>query len=256
MLKIGLKLWSTNTDAYYNEAIRLYEQGIYDYIELFVVPDTLDTLDKWKGLRNIPFIIHNAHSAVGFNLANAEMASKNKEIYVQTKRFADELNAKYIIFHGGMDGSIQETAKQLTSFKEPRALLENKPFLPIPNKVAAKYCRGATIDEIKYVLNEVGCGFCLDIGHAVCAANYQKIEPYNYVKQLNNLKPSMYHLSDVVDMDGFYDAHPHLGSGNLDIARLKKEIFPEDATVSIETVKDSKENLDDFEKDVICLKNF
>ena len=48
MYKRGLKLWSVNTDYYYNEAIRLYNEGIYDYIELYIVPDTLDTLPKWK----------------------------------------------------------------------------------------------------------------------------------------------------------------------------------------------------------------
>ena len=53
MYKIGLKLWSTNTDCYYNEAIRLYNDGVFDYIELYVVPDTLDTLQKWKKLRTL-----------------------------------------------------------------------------------------------------------------------------------------------------------------------------------------------------------
>lgn len=254
MLKIGLKLWSINTDAYLSEAVRLYEQGVYEYIELFIVPDTLDYLCKWKQLK-IPFIVHNAHSATGFNAAKKEMAERNRQIYEQTKKFADELDAKYIIFHGGVDGDICETARQLALFAAPRALIENKPYLPIAGKVDGKYCRGATIDEIKYVMAEAKCGLCLDIGHAVCAANYQKIEPYSYIQQLNLLKPKMYHLSDVTDMTGVYDAHPHLGTGHLDIRRLKQEIFPSDAVISIETVKDSKENLNDFERDALWLKS-
>ena len=48
MYKLGLKLWSINTGFYYEEAKKLYAQGIFDYIELYVVPDTLDTLPKWK----------------------------------------------------------------------------------------------------------------------------------------------------------------------------------------------------------------
>ena len=48
--KKGLKLWSINTDAYYNEAKRLYAEGVFDYIELYVVPNSLDTLAKWKEL--------------------------------------------------------------------------------------------------------------------------------------------------------------------------------------------------------------
>lgn len=40
-MKIGLKLWSINTDMI-NKAIKLYEQNYFDYIELYVVPDSYD----------------------------------------------------------------------------------------------------------------------------------------------------------------------------------------------------------------------
>ena len=49
--RLGLKLWSVNTDYYYEEAKRLYSEGVFDYIELYVVPNTLDTLAKWKELK-------------------------------------------------------------------------------------------------------------------------------------------------------------------------------------------------------------
>ena len=69
-----------------------------------------------------------------------------------------------------------------------------------------------------------------------------------------SLKPSMFHLSDVGDMSSPYDAHPHLGTGELDISRLKRDFLPLNAVVSIETNKDSKENLDDFANDIKWLK--
>ena len=109
MYKIGLKLWSINTDYYYEEAKRLYDNGVFDYIELYVVPDTLDKLDIWKKL-NIPFILHCPHFMHGFNMAKFEKKECNFTIYQQVKRFADELNAEFIIFHGGVDGNIEETA--------------------------------------------------------------------------------------------------------------------------------------------------
>jgi hypothetical protein len=34
MLKVGLKLWSTNTDHYLREAKRLYAEGVFDYNEV------------------------------------------------------------------------------------------------------------------------------------------------------------------------------------------------------------------------------
>lgn len=258
MYRIGLKLWSSNVDHYLREARWLYADGVFDYIELFVVPDTEETLCSWLQVHNedgIPFVIHNAHSMAGFNLSEATCEKRNHEIYSQTKLFADELDARYIIFHGGVDGSIEETARQLKKFADSRTLLENKPYVPIPSPKNSKMCRGATIDEIRYVLSEVKCGFCLDVGHAVCAASFQGVEPYTYIEELAALKPMMFHLSDINDMSSPFDAHPHLGTGSLDILRLCRSVFPEDALISVETMKGSNDNLDDFVADVRFMRN-
>ncbi len=259
MYSLGLKLWSVNTDAYLREAVRLFAEGVFSYIELFVVPGTLNTLDAWRRIHlenGIPFVIHNAHAAKGFNLADASAVERNREIYLQTRRFADALDARHVIFHGGVDGSIEETARQLKELEEPRALLENKPFVPLPNSAGVEFCRGATVGEIEYIVNETGCGFCLDVGHAVCAAASQGLEPYAYLEELSGrFQPAMFHLSDVADLSSPYDAHPHLGTGSLDIRRLKRAVFKPDSAISIETVKDSPANLDDFTKDARCLKD-
>ena len=219
----------------------------------------METLDAWRRLhveKGMPFILHNAHAATGFNLADRAAEARNREIYAQTRTFADALNARYVIFHGGIDGTIEETARQLKALGEPRALLENKPFVPLPNKVGAKFCRGATVEEIGYVLRETGCGFCLDVGHAVCAAASQGLETYAYVGELaRRFSPSMFHLSDVLDMSSQFDAHPHLGTGALDIVRLGREVFMPDALISIETAKDSLTKLDDFMQDARYMEN-
>lgn len=255
MYKRGLKLWSINTDFYYDEAVKLYDGGVYDYIELYIVPDTLNSLLKWKELKRIPFIIHNPHFAQGFNLAKAEKADRNRYIYEQTKQFADELNAEFIIFHGGIDGDIKETAIQLTLFNEPRALIENKPFVALPNKMGGEFCRGYNIDEIKLVMDTSGCGFCLDFGHAICAANSLKKDVYEYCRNFLELKPDMYHLTDLKDINSPYDSHLHLGTGGLDFDKIFKMI-PDNSYVTFETIKNSKENLDDFIEDMKWLRNF
>lgn len=105
---------------------------------------------------------------------------RNAEIYDQTKRFADELNAQYIIFHGGIDGTVEETARQLSAINDPRALIENKPFVALPNRMGGNFCRGATYDELKLIIDTAKCGFCLDVGHAVCSANSQSKDPYSF----------------------------------------------------------------------------
>ncbi len=259
MPRLGLKLWSVNTAVYLPEAERLFAEGVFSYIELFIVPDTVETLDAWRrlhGEKGVPFVVHNAHAAKGFNLAARAAETRNREIYAQTRMFADALEARHVIFHGGVDGTAEETARQLKALEEPRALLENKPFVPLPNDAGARFCRGATPGEIAFILGEVGCGFCLDVGHAVCAANSQSLDPYAYVAELaRRFSPAMFHLSDVADMSSPYDAHPHLGTGTLDIPRLKRTIFPPDAAISIETVKDSPANLDDFIQDARYIEN-
>ena len=253
MYKIGLKLWSINTDYYYEEAKRLYNEGVFDYIELYVVPETLDTLESWKKL-NIPFIIHCPHFAHGFNLAKSEKRESNLNIYNQVKHFADELNAKYIIFHGGVEGDIKETAKQLKSFKECRALIENKPFAALPNTMGGKFCRGATLEEIGIVIDAVGCGFCLDFGHAICSANSQNIDVYDYCEKFLKFKPKMFHLTDVSDISSGYDTHLHLGKGQLDFSKIL-QMLSEDDIITIETIKNDKKNLEDFVEDIRWLKN-
>ena len=253
MYKLGLKLWSVNTDFYYDEAIRLYERGIFDYIELYVVPNTIETLSKWTKI-GIPFIIHCPHFMHGFNLAKTEKKESNWTIYQQVKQFADKLNAKYIIFHGGVDGNIEETAQQLASFNEPRALIENKPMVALPNRMGGNSCRGYNKEEIEIVKKASGCGFCLDFGHAICAANSQKEEVYSYCENLFSLFPNMFHLTDNTDITSPYDTHPHLGEGQLNITRIKG-MLPKDATITLETEKKSKTNLDDFIGDSKCMKS-
>ena len=250
---LGLKLWSTNTGALAAAAERLFAEKAFSYLELFVVPGSSASLPEWQRLHDavgIPFAIHNAHTAQGFNLAKREMESRNREIFGETRRFADALEAERVIFHGGTDGDVAETVRQLKALDEPRALIENKPFLPLPNDAGVKFCRGATAEELERIIDGTGCGFCLDIGHAVCAANSQGLEPYAFASDLaRRFRPAMFHLSDVGDMTSVHDAHPHLGTGELDIPRICREVFSPDAKVSVETVRDSMSDLEDFRRD-------
>ena len=267
MNKRGLKLWSINTDYYFYDALRLYESGIFDYIELYAVANSLEHLQKWKIMKknhNIPFIIHCPHFAHGFNLAKAEKSESNLKIYNEVKQFADELDAQFIIFHGGIDGNIEETAKQLASFNENRALIENKPYVALPNRMGGEYCRGYSTDEIKLVKDTANCGFCFDFGHAICAANslfniekyniatdLEKFNPkfaaieaerieylYNYLKIFLPLKPDMYHLTDVKFIKSVYDSHPHLGTGELDFKRIF-DMVDDNKCITFETNKNS-----------------
>lgn len=250
--QIGLKLWSVNTGSCQREACRLYDAGIFDYLELYAVPGTAGTLAGWKAL-HIPCVVHAAHFKHGFNLAKAECEASNRLIYDEMRRFADELDARYIIFHGGTFGDIAETSRQLAALDEPRALIENKPCVT-RNAGRILECRGATVAEIRQVLQGAGCGFCLDIPHSLCAANYLQLDRMSMLREMNSLRPTMYHLADMMDHALHIDDHTRLGLGVLDMGQFIPAILAPGAMVTIETNRTLRESLQEFEREVTWLK--
>lgn len=248
VLTFGLKLWSNN-DNYLKDAVRLFEKGIYQYIELYMLPGTEKRMvEMWKGL-DIPYVIHAPHFMAGLNLAKREQKETNFKLIDETRRFADELSAEYIIVHPGIAGDIKETALQIKEINEPRLLIENKPYFALVDDLI---CNGATAEDIEFVMKEDGIGLCLDIGHAFCAARGLKKEPMEFLEGFLNLKPEMFHLTDG-DYESVYDRHDHLGRGNYDINKIVN-LIPQGKRVTVETVKDSNESLADFEEDITCIK--
>lgn len=259
-MKLGLKIWSVNTGSYLHEARRLYAEGVYDYLELYIVPGSQETLSTWQGLHrdlSLPFVLHAPHSRHGVNLADADKRVSNAKAFDEVRRFADGLGAEKIIVHGGWYAEAGDSAAahaqlaaQLTSFADARLLLENKPYLPIgglPRRLV-----GSTPDEIRSVLAEAGCGFCLDIGHMVVSANAHRADWRSWFGDFLSLRPAMFHLSDLKD-DSIVDQHLHFGDGALPLGMILARLSSE-ARISIETQRNSKTNLNDFVEDVRMLK--
>ena len=250
MYKLGLKLWSTNTGIYFEEAQRLYREKDYAYIELYVAPDSLDTLPKWESL-NVPFTIHAPHEAHGLNLALDSQKRDNRLRFEAAREFADRLSADFIIVHGGSRGTIDSTAQQLAEFRDHRVLIENVPFRTLKDRLR---CIGATPDEVHFLKAHTGCGFCLDFGHAVCSANAQGLEPYSYIRAFMELEPAMFHLSGVLDMTCTVDSHAPLNVSRLN-RQILKSLLPQCAKVTVETAKASMSDLDDFRQDVTWIRS-
>lgn len=246
---LGLKLWSINTDFYYEEAKKLYNQSYFDYIELYVVPDTLPTLEQWKQL-SIPFMLHAPHFAHNVNLADKDKFEYNKSIYAQVEIFRQELNASHTIVHSGMNGTAEETIRQLLIIKPQNFIIENKPAHP-PH-FETRICRGHTINEIAQIMHATQCDFCLDIGHALCTANYYDYAPYEFLAQFNTLNPVMYHISDGNSASP-HDQHLNIGFGNYDFIKIF-EIINTKKAISIETNKKSQYHLNDFKDDVMKIR--
>ena len=245
---MGLKLGTENNN-YTNDIIAYYKLGYFQYIELFVITGSFnDSIEYWKQF-SIPIIIHAPHSSAGMNPSLREERINNKKKILETIKFADALNAEFIIFHPGIDGNIEETIEQLFPFADSRLLIENKPLKGLNNEK----CLGFLPEDLKFVINELKCGFCLDIGHAICASNSLKIESLDFVKEFFLLNPAVYHLADG-DYSSEKDMHLHYGDGNFPIKSLLKMI-PEFSRITNEAKHNSYNNLDDFKKDYFYVKS-
>jgi deoxyribonuclease IV len=246
--KLGLKLWSTNHN-YQELAGNLYRQGQCDYIELFAVPGSYDQYAaSWRALK-IPFVIHAPHFLSGLNFAKSECRKQNYELAGEAIKYADYLRADKIIFHPGIDGDIEETARQMSALKEARALVENKPYSAIGSDLI---CNGTTPEEISLVMKAAQVGFCLDIGHAICSAKAHNCDYLDYLKKFMALRPQMFHLTDG-DVDEVHDDHKHIGQGNYNLQKIVA-MLPLDAKITVETDKDSEDKLDDYVADITALR--
>ncbi len=253
MTSWGLKLWSVN-DNYVDEAVRLHEMGMFDYIELFIAPGTEERyLSLWAGLRErygIKFVAHAPHFMSGMNLAKRENMENNLRMAKETFKAADRLGAEMVIFHSGIGGKDKEVVFQLKKIFDPRMLIENKPYYPLSGKEMV--CNGNSPENIRFIMENAGVGFCLDIGHALCSANAQNKDRNAYLRLFMELKPKMFHISDG-DNESVFDSHVHIGSGSYDLKSALAEL-PANSLVTIETEKDSRTDLKDFVGDLKKLK--
>ncbi|QQR49692.1 TIM barrel protein [bacterium] len=251
MYKFGLKLWSTN-EQYVRDAVKFYEQGLYSYIELYAVPGSFDRYHAlWSSLK-IPFVIHAPHFAHGLNVSKKECVQNNQKMLSESLRWADALDGSFVVMHPGVGGDIEEAAQQFKMFFDKRILVENKPYHIVPEIGNGQTALGYTPEQIALIMDVSGVGFCLDAGHAICAANALGHNSYDYLNQFNKLKPTMYHLTDG-DQAGIYDVHWHFGAGTFDVAKILS-IYRPHSLLTIETEKTYPDKLDDFEHDVAFLR--
>ncbi|MGL1902891.1 MAG: sugar phosphate isomerase/epimerase [Fibrobacterales bacterium] len=252
--EIGLKLWSTNTDIYLEETIRLFDEKVIDYVELYCVPGSMDSINYW---RNAPFplIIHAAHSMHKFNLSDVKSKKFNENIFRESVAYFNELGAQRIIVHPGVFGKIGETITQLGALIQKFDLncddvvVENKPMVTL----ADEPCVGSTPSELVELTKALGVDIVLDVTHAIKYAIGAQQSWQKVVAQFMELQPKMLHVCDA-HLNSRFDEHMHIGTGDFDF----DEIFSicTAPQISIETNKDSTESLNDFEVDVRLIKGY
>ena len=261
MSKIGLKLYSTDYDKYFDEVISLYQQKVFDYIELYIIPNTTDSIENWKKLQTldntnsaikIPFMLHAPDHKNKINLSNPENLDSNIEAYKQVDLFKQELSARCTIVSPGTRGSISETARQLKIINPKNILIKNNLYR-IPSLSYAVGI-GATVEEIEKFKKEYFCGFCLDIVNAICTANLTSDPPYELIREFNAFNPIMYRISGN-NINSTEKQHLHLENANLDYSIITM-VIRNNALITIDSDKSNGSDLNDFKEDVRFLRRF
>ena len=185
MRSLGLKLWSKdfirNLDFVKSAEVAL-KDGAFDYLELFALPDSFDEANKMVRERfcGIKTIIHAPHNIQGLNIADKNEFLNNKKRLVDAQRFADLLDAPYIILHPGMgvgEEFIDESIRQFKDFNDSRLAVENLPSYCSQTK---NKLHGITPIEIKRFIDEAKALFCLDFSHAICGANACNCDVFSF----------------------------------------------------------------------------
>lgn len=254
MNQIGLKLWSNNI-VYGNSLTELHRRNVFDYIELYIVPNSQRTcISRWKG-KPWPYVLHAPHSYSGLNMSLSKCERRNRLLIDETDKFRSALKPGNVIFHPGINGSIKETIRQLLFFKAEYpdlfnlALIENKPRIGLKRET----CIGSSPEEIKRIVDETGLGFCLDVGHAINYSAWANLKYDEVLDQFLSFNPKIYHLSDGDD-NSEKDCHLNFGKGNFDLRNIIKKI-PINTQITIETEKNPSLDLSDFEEDVWFFRN-
>ena len=248
--KTGLKIWSTNSDMI-SEAQGVYDDGHFDYIELYVVPGTYAlTIKKWSSFK-VEYIIHCPHSGCGFNLADSKLREENRLKFKEAQDFANTLKADYIIVHLGNNGYLNESIFQLKGIFDERICIENKPI----EGLNGEECIGCTPEDIKKVLKETHAkSLAMDFGHAIYAANKLNVNSCDFIENLLTLNPKIFHLSDG-QINLTKDYHSNFGEGNFNLAKLISYI-PKNAHVTLEIPQDFNNGLMDFKRNLQYIMQF
>lgn len=259
MRKYGFKIFNTNLQtapALIGECAAFAADKNDMFAELMVLPHTseADLQQIRQHLDNIEVRIHAPHHMMGFDTGNKSKEKQNREILSAAQRAADIFKAKTIVVHAGCGHdkeNINETVRQFKLFNDARIVVENLPFMDDHDNTLLQ---GNMAAEIKYIMDEVGCGFCLDFSHAICAALSLNIDIERQLQDFYALRPSVYHLCDG-DITQPADVHWHYGTGNYPLKHFLHDLTASDAYITMETGYGVPQHNDLWVKDYNYLKS-
>lgn len=246
--RYGLKLWNIN-HAWFPEAIKLCQQGTFDFIELYIMPGRND-LVALKPLQGLDVRLHAPHENHGFNVFSLDTAAVEmfRRDVVST---ADFFQSKTIVVHAGAGTDATLYLKNLESIRDPRIIIENMPYHGIHGEV----CFGYSLEQLE-ALQAAGLRLCIDIGHAMKSAVTQKLDPKEFFFAIGKkFGPTYFHISDG-DTGVLVDEHLSLGQGNYDFGWIKPWLAALGQNQTTELVFEIPKNGTDLANDVANLEYF
>ncbi|MDR0467096.1 MAG: sugar phosphate isomerase/epimerase, partial [Deltaproteobacteria bacterium] len=244
------KLFSTDA-ALAGEAAQAVRENYFSFIELYAVPGSFqETAQVWKSF-SFPCIVHGPHFGAGVNLADAARKDENRRKMEDALRFADALNAPYVIVHGGFGGPLEELVEQTAAMRDDRFILENTPKLALNGET----CTAHTPEHLQTALGSgVFAGCVLDVGHALYAANSLN-EPWEaFLRRFLALRPVLFHLSDG-DGRSEKDVHASFGKGDFDLRGILA-LLPKGAKITLETPRSHGTGLRDAIQDSVAIRRY
>ena len=236
-IEFGLKLWSLNYGLI-GEAANLVKDGVFDYVELMVVPGTDISVFQKAG---IPFIIHVASENWGVNIADESKEKSDLKTIKECLDIADELNAKYLILHPGF-GDFETAKKLLGNINDKRIVIENMPKVGMGGEPMIGWNPEQIVD-----LCQDKFGFCLDFGHAVKAAASLNKNYRDIIDGFLKLKPAVCHISDGFIQDE-KDSHLAIGDGDYDLKFFLDRVQRDG--IEYVTLETPRRNLDSLAEDL------
>lgn len=237
--RFGIKIFNINLKSapvFVHQAIESVHQGIFDFLEMQVLPDTFD--DTQKELKSLigelPVVIHAPHTEQGMDMGDKDRACDNYAKLRDSQKMADLFHSEVIVLHAGTQNkqeNIDETCRQFNQINDSRIAVEN---VPCYSNNSRQELHGSSPEQIQYIMLETGCLFCFDFAHAVCSANQCHRSIEEEMHAYSALKPVHFHLCDG-DIAETEDTHLHLGKGSYPLAKFIHDFIPDKARVTLET---------------------
>jgi len=251
-MRYGLKFWTTNKKDLFKEAVQLFKKKEIDFIELYVVPNSLlsEGHDILNDLKNIPTVIHAPHGEHNFNVFELD-DSKIEFFKKQIIKTADFLNSKFIIVHGEVGDSYEIFKENIRKINDRRILIENMPKVGLNNEL----CFGYSFEQLKFIRD---CGFnlCLDLAHAVKSAISQNLDYKEFIKKLIfELNPFYFHISNG-KLNTAKDEHRDLFDGEFDIKWMKEMLLRLDEKKDVYLVFETPKGEGGLENDIKNINYF